>query len=227
MKYRWATLVWTLIIVTTVGYLSYLTVVSCLSMLDFLGLVLALFPVFASIWIYLFSRAKYSSNLIFRISGEQQGEPIPLNQKQGSYMFGVSTQNTLKTIIDEVWVHFKVEELSLASIKGEVELTTDRDYVASVHFKGPWTVIEKHWQGFWLSYEAKKGIDNFLLKFIAKGHIEETEVRFPFDFISPKRSIVQRTVNFKVRSGEASLLKDGFKIGPGEGLSSMKAQESP
>jgi hypothetical protein len=156
------------------------------------------------------------------MSGEQQGEPIPLNQKQGSYMFGVSTQNTLKTIIDEVWVHFKVEELSLTSTKGEVELTVDRDYGASIHFKGPWTVIKKHWQGFWLSYEVKKDIDNFSLRLVVKGHIEETEMRFPFDFVSPKRSIVQRTVNFEVRSGEASLLKDGFKIGPGEGLSSMK-----
>jgi hypothetical protein len=220
MKFPSAILIYIIVLVLTFGFLCYFTNTHYLSTLDFLQLVLALFPVFASIGIYMLSRTKYSPNLLFRMSGEQQGEPIPLNQKKGSYLFGVSTQNALKTIIDEVWVYFRMEELSLGSARGEVELTVDRDYPAVVHFKGPMTVVNKHWQGFWLSYEVEKGIEKLSLRLAAKGHLEETEIKFPFDFISPKRNIVQRTVNFEVRSGEASLLKDGFKIGPGEGLSS-------
>ena len=105
--------VYSLLLILTFGSVCYFTIISSLSIVDFFELVLALVPIFGAIGIYLFSRAKYSPKLLFRMSGEQQGEPIPLNKRQGSYLFGIGTQSAHKVTIDEISVHFKEEEASL------------------------------------------------------------------------------------------------------------------
>ena len=108
--------VYSLVLMLTFGSVFYFTIVSSLSIIDFLELVLALVPIFGAIGIYLFSRVKYSPKLLLRMSGEQQSEPIPLYQRQGSYLFGVGTHSARKVIIDEIWVHFKGEKASLTSM---------------------------------------------------------------------------------------------------------------
>lgn len=223
MRTRMALLIYVFLSILAFSSICYYTMISSLSIIDSLQLILALIPVFASIGIYLFSRSKYSPRLLFRMSGEQEGDPIPLKQRHGEYLFGVGTDNIHKVIIDEVWVHFREGEISLRNARAEIELTVDKYYPSAAHFKGPWTVVEKHWKGFWLSYEVKKGIEKFSLKFIAKGHIEETEIKFPFDFISPKRSVFQRIARFEVseiKRGKLLGLKEiGFMLGPKETIS--------
>lgn len=183
--------------------------------------ILALIP----IAIYGIQRWMYSPKIIFRVAGEQNGEPIKTSHV-GRINFAVSTKSSHKIILSEVFVGFSPDKVDLSKTKGaETRVDVNTEFPMTLLFPEKRTITKKHLQANYFDYETNNS--EFLIKFTAFVNVDETEIPHVLDMFAPKKIRVERIVKFNVAK-DNELFKKGLRLAPGESVlvEGSQAQEA-
>lgn len=191
-----------------------------MSLLD-LGLVILAAIAILPIISYTVSRFYYRPKIVLEVGGQQSGYPIPLPSQRDLIYLSVATEKSKKVLIKEVLVESKSNDVDeLASKEAKRTITLDKEFTTALHFSGSWLITKKYAKLFVFSYKAKEGIVQFPLKIIVYAKVDESEVRFPWDMMSPKIHKHESVLQFKVEDFKGDLgeklKRYGARLGPRE-----------
>lgn len=177
-----------------------------------------------SLIVYLIHWKFYSPRLLFRVSGEQLGEPIKVNPV-GQVKFAAFTKSTKKTQVLGLWIHFHPHEVDLFKTRGtKNEMTVDRQFPLSIAFGEEKEVVKGTLQANYFNYQAKG--NKFTVKFDVLSEINPTELPFLLDMFPPRKVRSTRIVTFEVEKNVVLDLKThGLTLLPGEAIQ-MKGVQS-
>jgi hypothetical protein len=176
-----------------------------------------------SLTVYLIRWKFYSPRLLFRVSGEQMGEPIKVNPV-GHVGFATFTKSTKKIRVLGLWINFHPNEVDLFKTRGiEKKMTVDREFPMSIAFGEEKEVVKGTLQANYFNYQAKG--NKFTVKFDILSEINPTELPFLIDMFPPRKVRSMRTVTFEVDKNVVMDLKThGLTLLPGEAMQTVGVQ---
>jgi hypothetical protein len=176
-----------------------------------------------SLIVYLIHWKFYSPRLLFRVSGEQLGEPIKVNPV-GQVGFASFTKSAKKIRVLGLWIHFHPKEVDLFKTRGtEKKMTVDRQFPMSIVFGEEKEVVKGTLQVNYFNYQAKG--NKFTVKFDILSEINSTELPFLLDMIPSRKVRSTRTVTFEVDKNVVMDLKThGLLLLPGEAMQTVGVQ---
>ena len=177
----------------------------------------------SSLVVYLIHWKFYSPHLLFRVAGEQQGEPIKVNPI-GQVPFATFTKSSKKIRVLGLWIYFNPDDVDLFKTRGaKKEMTVDRQFPMSIAFGEEKDVVKGTLQANYFKYQAKG--NKFIVKFDGLSEINSTELPFLLDMFSPRKVRSTRTVTFEVDNNVVTDLKThGLPLLPGEAMQTVGVQ---
>lgn len=199
-----------------------------------LAIALAIIPILS----YAVARFYYTPGVVLRVSGQQNGGPIPLPSSNDVVWLGVSTEKNANVLIKEIWVKHQANELELTSAvgrtvtgfggiefpgeEGSIISTFDRDFPVALRFIGSWLVARRYFKLFPFGYKAKDGVQSFGVEVLVYAKIDDADIGFPWDMVGTKTYKHQWSLKFNVEkfagSSDEKLKRYGFRLGPGEAM---------
>jgi hypothetical protein len=176
-----------------------------------------------SLVVYLIHWKFYSPHLLFRVAGEQRGEPIKVNPI-GQVPFATFTKSSKKIRVLGLWIYFNPDDVDLFKTRGaKKEMTVDRQFPMSISFGEEKDVVKGTLQANYFKYQAKG--NKFIVKFDGLSEINSTELPFLLDMFSPRKVRSTRTVTFEVDKNVVMDLKThGLLLLPGEAMQTVGVQ---
>jgi len=177
-----------------------------------------------SLIVYFIRWKFYSPYLLFRVGGEQMGNPIKVTPV-GQVGFAIFTKSTKRTRILGLWIHFHPDEVDLFKTRGvKKEMTIDTQFPMSIAFGEEKEVVKGTLQSNYFNYEAKG--NKFTVKFDVLSEIDSTELPFLIEMFSSRKVRSTRIVTFEVDNDVIMDLKThGLTLLPGESMQ-MKGMQS-
>jgi len=177
----------------------------------------------SSLVVYLIRWKFYSPHLLFRVAGEQLGEPIKVNPI-GQVPFATFTKSSKKIRVLGLWIYFNPDDVDLFKTRGaKKEMTVDRQFPMSIAFGEEKDVVKGTLQANYFKYQAKG--NKFIVKFDGLSEINSTELPFLLDMFSPRKVRSTRTVTFEVDNNVVTDLKThGLPLLPGEAMQTVGVQ---
>jgi hypothetical protein len=191
-------------------------------MYDIISLFLGFLGI-SSLVVYLIHWKFYSPRLLFRVAGEQWGEPIKVNPI-GQVLFATFTKSSKKIRVLGLWIHFHPDEVDLFKTRGaKKEMTVDRQFPMSIEFGEEKDVVKGTLQVNYFNYQAKG--NKFIVKFDSLSEINPTELPFLLDMFPPRKVRSTKIVTFKVDNNVVTDLKThGLFLLPGEAMQMIGIQ---
>ncbi len=185
-------------------------------MYEIIFLVLSVLGILPMI-VYLIHWKFYSPHLLFRVGGEQIGEPIKVTPV-GQIGFAIFTKSREKIRILGLWIRFHPDEVDLFKTRGiEKGMTIDTQFPMSIAFGEEKEVVKGSLQANYFDYQAKS--NKFSLEFVVLSEINPTELPFPIDMFPPRKVRSTRIVTFEVKNDLVTDLKThGLTLLPGEAM---------
>jgi hypothetical protein len=191
-------------------------------MYEIISLILGLFGILSLI-LYLILWKFFSPRVLFRVAGEQSGEPIKVNPI-GQKIFATFTKSTKKTRVLGLWIYFHPNEVDLFETSGvEKGFSVDRQFPMSISFGEEKEIVRGTLQANYFHYRTKGR--KFTLKFDVLSEIDSTELPFLLDMFPPRKVRSTRTVTFEVDNNVVPDLKThGLLLLPGEAMQVVGVQ---
>ena len=196
-------------------------------LMGIVGTVLAIIPIVS----YIITRVYYRPKIFLKIGGQQSGTPIPLPSTRGQIWIGVGTMIDKETIIQEVFLQSRSNEVELNSKEGFLTITLDEDFRSALHFSGSWLIKKMNSKLFVARYKVQDSIKQFPIKILVYAKIDESEVPFPWDMILPKIHKYEFIAQFKVEDSKGKMIENlkkyGYPLEPGESIMAGYTIERP